>query len=222
MSGRGASTTVRSVAVVPSSLALLPELASPDDPLREAREHALAAAAWLWRRHGDDVAVLAAPQREDNVARGVEESPGLRIGRALLAAGAAAASDPAATDAAAGASALTAATGAPALAPGEAPTAAGLLVVANGSATRSEKAPGHLDQRAFAFDDALAGALRSGRPEQLTALDAGLAEQLWCFDAPAWCHLGRLAPEPDGPVCVDYDDDPFGVRYWVVRWTCAS
>ncbi len=198
-----ASTAVRSVALVPSSLALLPELASPDDPLREVREHAHAAAAWLWRRHADDVAVLAAPQRPDNRARGVTESPGLRIGRALLWAGGAA-------------------TTAPALRPGEAPTAAGLLVVANGSATRSEKAPGHLDDRAFAFDDALAAALRSGRPEQLTALDPDLAEQLWCFDAPAWCHLGQLAPAPDGPVCMDYDDDPFGVRYWVTRWTCAS
>lgn len=198
-----ASTAVRSVAVVPSSLALLPDLASPDDPLREAREHALAAAAWLWRRHPDDVAVLAAPQRPDNLARGVAESPGLRIGRALLASGGAGAASPA-------------------LHPGEAPTAAGLLVVANGSATRSEKAPGHLDERALAFDDALAAALRSGHPERLTALDPDLAEQLWCFDAPAWCHLGQLAPAADGPVCVDYDDDPFGVRYWVTRWTCAS
>lgn len=199
-----AGTTVRSVAVVPSSLALLPELASPDDPLREAREHARAAAAWLWRRHPDDVAVLAAPQRADNLARGVAESPGLRIGRALLADGGAATAP------------------APALEPGEAPTASGLLVVANGSATRSEKAPGHLDDRAFAFDDDLAAALRGGHLERLAAVDPGLAEQLWCFDAPAWCHLGRLAPAPDGPVCVDYDDDPFGVRYWVTRWTCAS
>ena len=168
------------------------------------REHALAAAAWLWRRHPGDVAVLAAPQRQDNVARGVARvaRPAHRRGPCWR---------PAAPR-----------RRHPRCEPGEAPTAAGLLVVANGSATRSEKAPGHLDERAFAFDDALAAALRSGRPERLTALDPDLAEQLWCFDAPAWCHLGQLAPAPDGPVCVDYDDDPFGVRYWVMRWTCAS
>ena len=199
--------------MVPSAPALLPEMASPDDPLREVRGHALAAADWLRRRHVGDLAVLAAPQRSDNRARGVAESPGLRIGRALLAArveDADAAAQPA-TDAVVAA-----------LEPGTAATAAGLLVVANGSATRSEKAPGHLDERAFAFDDHLAAALREGRPEALAGLDPDLAEQLWCFDSAAWRHLGRLAPAPDGPVSVDYDGDPFGVRYWVVRWTCAS
>ena len=101
-------------------------------------------------------------------------------------------------------------------------TAPGLLVVANGSATRSEKAPGHLDERAFAFDDLIGAALREGEPGRLGALDTGLAEQLWCFDAPAWRHLGALAPRPDGAVAVDYDADPYGVQYWVVTWECAS
>ena len=37
-----------------------------------------------------------------------------------------------------------------------------LLVLGDGSARRGEKAPGYLDERAFAFDDELAGALEKG------------------------------------------------------------
>jgi hypothetical protein len=53
-----------------------------------------------------------------------------------------------------------------------------VLVVADGSARRGEKAPGHLDERAFAFDDALVAALQQGDPDALLALDADLAEEL--------------------------------------------
>ncbi len=197
-----ASTALRSVAVVPSALALLPGLAGSEDPLGEVRAASAAAAAWLAQRHPGDVSVLAAPQRPDNVARGVPESPGLRVGRGLLA--------PHGEGVAGG------------LEPGAATVTGGLLVVANGSAARSEKAPGHLDERAFAFDDLIAAALRDGRPSRLSALDPALAEELWCFDAPVWCRLGQLDPTPTGSVDLDYDDDPFGVRYWVTRWTCAS
>jgi hypothetical protein len=192
--------------VVPSSLGLLPELGTPGDPLRDLRTCALAAASWLRSRHPGDVTVLAADQRPDNVARGVADSPGLRVGRALLASG---------TDGSGDSSAGG-------LRRGEATTGAGLLVVANGTATRSERAPGHLDERASAFDELIATALRDGEPARLSGLDPALAEQLWCFDAPVWSHLGELDPRPDGPVVVDYDDDPFGVQYWVVRWTCGS
>lgn len=94
-----------------------------------------------------------------------------------------------------------------------------LLVVANGSATRTEKAPGFLDERSADFDAAIGTALAMGDPAALTGLDLGLAEELWCPDAPA---LVRLAGTP-GPVeaTVEYDDDPFGVQYWVVRWQCG-
>jgi hypothetical protein len=100
-------------------------------------------------------------------------------------------------------------------------SAAGVLVVANGSATRSEKAPGHLDERSGAFDEAIGAALRGGDPTVLRALDPGLGRELWCHDVPAFQVLGGLV---DGGVRAEttYDDDPFGVQYWVVRWTCGS
>ena len=89
--------------------------------------------------------------------------------------------------------------------------AAAYLVVGNGSAKRTEKAPGHLDERAHAFDEALGASLRSGRPE----VDARLAAELWASVE----GIERMAELGDlGEARVDYDDDPFGVQYWVLRW----
>lgn len=85
------------------------------------------------------------------------------------------------------------------------------LVVGNGSAMRSEKAPGHLDERAHGFDEALGASLRAGRPE----VDTDLARELWAsVDGIARIRdLGEI-----GAARVDYDADPFGVQYWVMRW----
>lgn len=90
-------------------------------------------------------------------------------------------------------------------------TAPSYLVVGNGSAKRSEKAPGHLDERAHAFDAALGESLRSGRPD----VDTALAHELWASVE----GIARLRDLGDlGPAQVDYDADPFGVQYWVMRW----
>lgn len=96
--------------------------------------------------------------------------------------------------------ALVAAVGAQVVGDGE----TGVLVVGNGSATRTEKAPGHLDERAQAFDDALRAAFGSADPD--------LAAQLW---ADAAC-LTLLPPLAEAEVL--YDDAPFGVQYWVAVW----
>lgn len=85
------------------------------------------------------------------------------------------------------------------------------LVVGNGSAARREKAPGHLDDRAHGFDEALGAGLRAGRPE----VDVDLARELWA----SVDGIVRMADLGDlGEARVDYDDDPFGVQYWVMRW----
>jgi hypothetical protein len=87
------------------------------------------------------------------------------------------------------------------------------LVVGNGSACRTEKAPGYLDPRAAAFDDALRAGLVSG---DLTGLDVGLGHDLLA----SLDGIGRLCGvlAPGARVSVDYDDAPFGVQYWVMRW----
>lgn len=94
----------------------------------------------------------------------------------------------------------------------------GLLVVANGSARRTEKAPGHLDERAAPWDEALGAALRAG---DLAGLDLALADELWA-DLDGLGTLRDLGVVAGCAAQVDYADDPFGVMYWVMRWTCTS
>ena len=106
---------------------------------------------------------------------------------------------------------------------GTAPVASGeaaYLIVGNGSARRSEKAPGHLDPRAVGFDEGLGKALVTPDPDALGALDLGLADELWA-------DVGPIVEAADllrsvGTVAVDYNDDPYGVRYWVARWAAPS
>ena len=90
------------------------------------------------------------------------------------------------------------------------------LVVGNGSAARTEKAPGHLDLRARAFDDGLRDALITPDTAALRAIDRGLAAALWA-DVDALVALGQLLVD-ESLVEVGYDDDPYGVQYWVLRW----
>lgn len=184
------------VVLVPSTPALLPAYAGIEDAVADVRAACLAAVGRLVACHPDRVRVVAAPARPDNVARGVAEPAGLRIARRLLEGAGFA---------------------------GEVVTeghAEGVLVVANGSATRGEKAPGHLDERAFAFDDAVGAALRSGDTAALADLDGPLAEELWCFDADAWHAMAPLVAGRGGTIVLE--DDPFGVRYWVGEWPCGS
>ena len=96
----------------------------------------------------------------------------------------------------------------------------GLLVVANGSATRSEKAPGHLDERAHGFDDDLRRRLLED-PASLGGLDLALAAELWA-DVDSLVFLGSEVDFEPTSVVVDYDDDPYGVQYWVLRWTTTD
>lgn len=92
-----------------------------------------------------------------------------------------------------------------------------LLVMANGSAKRGEKAPGHFDERALDFDDAVDLALRSGDGSRLARLDPQLGAELWASGIGTMRDLGeRLG---DGwQVSVPYADAPYGVLWWVAAW----
>jgi hypothetical protein len=93
-------------------------------------------------------------------------------------------------------------------------TGSSYLVVGNGSACRTEKAPGHLDARATAYDDALRAALTSSRHANWPDIELGKG-LLASLDGIA--RLPEVLPEGT-PAQVDYDDDPYGVQYWVMRW----
>ncbi|CAN5140167.1 hypothetical protein BH09ACT12_BH09ACT12_26910 [soil metagenome] len=93
-----------------------------------------------------------------------------------------------------------------------------VLVVGNGSAARTEKAPGHLHAGAAGFDERLRTALVAPDPVALAGLDLHLAADLWA-DVESLVWLGAEALSAGHQARVDYDDDPFGVQYWVVRWS---
>jgi hypothetical protein len=104
-----------------------------------------------------------------------------------------------------------------------------LLVVADGSARRSEKAPGHLDPRADAFDATLVDALRAGEPGRLFGLDPVLgAELLAAGRAPLQVLAGAAEAAGTGAATgslhavLDHVSDPYGVLYAVARWSVAG
>ena len=83
----------------------------------------------------------------------------------------------------------------------------------NGSAKRRDTSPGYVDDRAIPFDTDLGARLRSGG---LSGIDAALARELWA-DTEAIARLDGVLP-PGCACTVDYEDDPYGVQYWVARW----
>lgn len=95
-----------------------------------------------------------------------------------------------------------------------------LVVMGDGAARRGEKAPGHLDERAFAFDDEVGRALEEGDPAALSRLDPVLARELMAFGRAALDALGKAVDmqgaKPHAKVL--YRDDPYGVMYHVVVW----
>jgi hypothetical protein len=94
----------------------------------------------------------------------------------------------------------------------------GLLVMGDGSARRSERAPGYVDARAAGFDAAVAAALGAGDAAGLRALDPALGAELLAAGVPAWRVAGHTAdPEVDAELL--YDEAPYGVGYFVATWT---
>src|SRR3954451_12978807 len=65
----------------------------------------------------------------------------------------------------------------------------GLLVVGDGAATHTERAPGYLDERAGPFEAGVATALRAADPVALAALDPGLAGELMVAGRAPWQGL---------------------------------
>lgn len=97
----------------------------------------------------------------------------------------------------------------------------GLLVVGDGAATHTAKAPGHLDERAGPFDDAVSDALRAADPAALAALDPSVAAQLWAAGRAPWQVLAGAAAGTEWAGELLYSAAPFGVGYHVALWTPA-
>jgi hypothetical protein len=99
-----------------------------------------------------------------------------------------------------------------------------MLVMGDGSARRSLKGPGYLDQRAVGFDSEVEAALQAGDPARLLDLDADLAEELLVAGRAAWQVLAgaALARQASGAAAlsgrVGYAAAPYGVCYFVATW----
>jgi hypothetical protein len=97
-----------------------------------------------------------------------------------------------------------------------------LLVMADGSACRTLKAPGYLDQRSAPFDAEIETAIRAGDLAALLSLDAGLARELMATGRPAWQVLAGAAQGVRADCEIRYCDDPFGVLYLVASVRCTA
>jgi hypothetical protein len=197
---------IGTVLVLPTPPALLTPR-SAEDPVEELREACQAALVDV----GEPVVVVAVPTSEENLARGVTEPLGHRIARHLLG------ERPFMPELALPwtAASLIEQDGPP----GEYPLPdTTLVVMADGSARRGEKAPGHVHPDAVRFDDAIEKALRDGDAEALATLDLDRADELWCEGAPGFRLLGEVARDRRVEAHVSYTGAPYGVAWWVARW----
>ena len=189
----------RFVALIPPVPALLPTFTGSSDAVPELRKAAHQAVAWLVERSPALVVVLGDSPDPANVARGVCVSLVRRIADSLLhQAGYTGAVVESLDD-----------------------PDAGVLILANGSARRGEKAPGHLDDRAFAYDALIEQALGDGDRQSLRGLDTDLGSDLMASGIATLKELATSVGDVVDSTTL-YADDPFGVRYWVVTWECVS
>ena len=94
------------------------------------------------------------------------------------------------------------------------------LVLGDGTACRSDRAPGHFDPRAKWFDERVSRALAQGDVAALADLDATEAEELQVAGRAPWQVLaGALAGQTVSAARLRYDDAPFGVGYLVAHWS---
>ncbi len=90
----------------------------------------------------------------------------------------------------------------------------------DGSACRTLKAPGYLDERAAPFDAEIARALGTADTAALRALDAGLARELKVSGRAPWQVLAGAAEGAAGlSGALLHEDAPYGVGYMVATWS---
>lgn len=94
-----------------------------------------------------------------------------------------------------------------------------LLVLGDGSACRTVKAPGYLDERATSFDAAVAAALAAADTSALREMDSELAEELLVGGRAGWQVLAGAAQNAGLRGSLLHDSAPYGVGYLVAVWS---
>jgi hypothetical protein len=100
----------------------------------------------------------------------------------------------------------------------ERPGPVGVLAMGDGSARRTEKAPGALDPAAGPFDDAVAAALAGGAPAALAALNPAEGARLLAAGVPVWRAVGAALTGRAVQAELRYHRAPFGVGYLAALW----
>jgi hypothetical protein len=93
-----------------------------------------------------------------------------------------------------------------------------VLAMGDGSARRTVKAPGYLDEAAGPFDDAVAAALAAGDAAALARLDTAEGERLLAAGVPAWRAVGTVLAGRPVRARLHLHEAPFGVGYLVADW----
>lgn len=101
------------------------------------------------------------------------------------------------------------------------PAPVAVLAMGDGSARRSVKAPGYLDDAAGPFDAAVARALEAGDARALHALDPEEGERLLAEGVPVWRAVGAALADRSISARLHHDAAPFGVGYPVASWVAA-
>jgi hypothetical protein len=95
-----------------------------------------------------------------------------------------------------------------------------LVVLGDGAAARSQAAPGHIDDRSFPYDDAVAAALDTGDATALAELAArSEAADLLVTGRHTWPLAASLLSAV-AEARLTHRSDPFGLTYVVATW-CA-
>jgi aromatic ring-opening dioxygenase LigB subunit len=93
-----------------------------------------------------------------------------------------------------------------------------LVVVADGSNSRTEKAPGYLDADAEPFDADVAKALAAGDPALLASVDRDRAVSVGAAGRPAWRAAAAALSGSSYGAELLCDEAPYGVGYLVAVW----
>ncbi|MPZ64939.1 MAG: hypothetical protein GEU83_05310 [Pseudonocardiaceae bacterium] len=99
----------------------------------------------------------------------------------------------------------------------------GLLVLGDGAATHTVRAPGYFDPRAGGFDARIAAALASPDLGALLAVDAGLSDELGVAGREAW-QVGAAVAQASASRWrgkLLHSAAPYGVAYHVALWEAA-
>jgi len=102
------------------------------------------------------------------------------------------------------------------------PGRTGLVVAADGSARRGEKAPGYVDPRAPETDALIRDALARADTAALLALDPARCAELLVAGRAAWQVMAAACRDGEWTARLRYEADPFGVAYFVATWERAG